>query len=102
MKRRRITHSRLVSAFLSLAWLGAFWLTPAAAQVAERPTGLGPFEPLHQPRFVPAAKADFLKSEDQVLGVSANGVAKAYRTDALAWHHIIHDQLGNTPILATW
>lgn len=102
MKRRSITFVRLVSAFTCLAWLGAFWLTPAAAQVAERPAGLGPFEPLHEPRFVPAAKADFLKSEDQVLGVSANGVAKAYPTHVMAWHHIIHDQLGNMPILATW
>ena len=102
MKRRLITLLRLVSAFVYLMWLGAFWLTPVAAQVAERPAGLGPFEPLREPHFVPAARADFLKSEDQVLGVSANGIAKAYPTHVMAWHHIIHDQLGNMPILATW
>lgn len=74
----------------------------AAAQVAERPQGLGPFEPLREPHFVPAAKANFLKNQDQILGVNANGVAKAYPTQVMAWHHIIQDRLGNIPILATW
>ena len=75
---------------------------PVVAQVAERPPGLGPFEPLREPRFVPAAKANFLTSGDQVLGVSVNGVAKAYPAQVVAWHHIIQDQLGSMPILATW
>jgi hypothetical protein len=60
------------------------------------------FEPLRNPQFVPAAKADFLKDTDVVLGVSESGVSKAYRTDILAWHHITHDQLGKLPVLVTW
>jgi hypothetical protein len=60
------------------------------------------FEPLRDPQFVTAAKADFLKDTDMVLGVSERGVSKAYRTDILAWHHITHDQLGKLPILVTW
>jgi hypothetical protein len=74
----------------------------AAAQVAGKPPDLGPFEPLREPRFVPAANANFMKDDDRVLGVSENGVAKAYLTHVMAWHHIIHDQLGKMPILATW
>ena len=60
------------------------------------------YEPMRKPDFVPASRATFLKDEDRVMGVSENGVSKAYRTDIIAWHHIIHDQLGKMPILATW
>jgi hypothetical protein len=60
------------------------------------------YEPMREPQFVPASRATFLKDGDYVMGVSENGVSKAYRTDIIAWHHIIHDQLGGMPILATW
>ncbi len=60
------------------------------------------FEPLRNPQFVGALKADFLTPTTVVLGVSENGISKAYRTDILAWHHITHDQLGKLPILVTW
>lgn len=74
---------------------------PLAAQQPQQASG-GPFVELREPRFVPAAQADFLKSEDRVVGVSENGVAKAYLTNVMAFHHIIQDQLGKMPILATW
>ena len=97
MRTRRGTLLLPISLLLFLA------VPPLAkAQVAERPKGLSTFEPLRDPHFVPAAKANFLRSEDQVLGVSVNGVAKAYPTQVMAWHHIIQDQLGSIPILATW
>ncbi len=74
---------------------------PLAAQQPPQANG-GPFVELRTPRFVPAAQADFLKNEDRVVGVSENGAAKAYVVYAMAFHHIIQDQLGNVPILATW
>ncbi len=61
-----------------------------------------PFVPLREPHFVPAAKADFLKSEDRVVGVSENGVSKAYEPSVLAFHHVVQDSLKNIPIIATW
>lgn len=88
-----------------VVWLALVFVFAAklcAAQVAERPAGLGPFEELREPRFVPAAAASFLQDDDRVLGVSANGVARAYLAHVTAWHHIIDDQLGAMPILATW
>lgn len=57
---------------------------------------------LDSPKFVPATQADFLRDDDRVLGVSGNGVAKAYPVAVLAWHHIVHDRLGDLPILPTW
>lgn len=74
---------------------------PLAAQQPPQANG-GPFVELRTPRFVPAAQADFLRSEDRVVGVNENGVAKAYVVYVMAFHHIIQDQLGNMPILATW
>src|SRR4029077_8171301 len=57
---------------------------------------------LRQPRFVPAAQAEFLKNEDRVVGVAENGVAKAYEPDITAWHHVIEDRLAEMPIIVTW
>lgn len=74
----------------------------AARQFAERPQGLGNYEHLATPRFVPAAQAHFMKTEDIVMGVSADGVAKAYQAPVVAWHHIVFDQLKTGPILVTW
>ena len=88
--------------FLGLAVAIAPPLLAQQPSTAERPAGLVPFEELREPRFVPAVQANFLKNQDHVLAVSANGVAKAYPTHVMAWHHIIQDQLGTMPILATW
>ena len=65
--------------------------------------GSGPeFVPLREPHFVPAGQANFLKDTDRVVGVSENGVAKAYEPDVTAWHHVVEDRLGNLPIIVTW
>ena len=61
-----------------------------------------PFVPLREPHFVPMAKADFLKSDDRVVGVSENGVSKAYEPSVLAFHHVVQDNLKDMPIIATW
>jgi hypothetical protein len=76
----------------------------AAAAGAQRgnspfPTGI---TPLWDPEFVEAPKATFLQDRDVVIGVTGEGVAKAYPGPATAWHHIVQDRLGRSPILATW
>src|SRR6266700_5477426 len=60
------------------------------------------FVPLREPHFVPAAKADFLRSDDRVVGVSENGVSKAYQPSVVAFHHVVQDSLKDMPIIATW
>ena len=74
---------------------------PLAAQQSQIGRG-GPYVELREPRFVPAAQADFLKSGDRVVGVDENGVTKAYVIYVMAFHHIIQDRLGKMPILVTW
>jgi hypothetical protein len=90
------------------AWLRLFCLVLAAGApvAAQQPqTGDRPpmaFVPLREPRFVPAAKADFLKDNDRVVGVSENGVSKAYEPGVLAFHHVVQDSLGSVPVIAGW
>lgn len=81
-------------------------LVLAAPLAAEQPTAPrasgGPFVALRNPRFIPAAQADYLKDSDRVVGVSANGVSKAFPPWVMAFHHVIQDRLGDMPIMATW
>ncbi len=58
---------------------------------------------LDQPLMVPAAEADgFMRDEEMVLGVFDGQQARAYSTWHLDRHEIVNDQLGDTPIAATW
>jgi len=92
-----------VSTRLQLLGLALILVAPLAGQQpqqAERPPMA--FVPLREPHFVSATKADFLKDEDRVVGVSENGVSKAYEPGVLAFHHVIQDTLGKAPIIAGW
>lgn len=90
--------------------LGLALLLATLAAAAQRGERRPRFEPLDDPKFVPAARADFLQDGDRVLGVSGNGVAKAYPIAVVFWHHVVHDQLGDPstslgaglPIIPTW
>jgi hypothetical protein len=57
---------------------------------------------LTDPKHVPAAKADFMREEEQVLGVFLNGVARAYPTRILSWHEVVNDRFGELPVLVSW
>ena len=57
---------------------------------------------LLDPRFLPAAEATFLTDQDQVIGVIAGGVAKAYPLRILTWHEVVNDRLGGRPVAVTY
>lgn len=57
---------------------------------------------LDRPRFVAAAGADFLDDTDRVLGVSRNGVIKAYPIRILDYHEIVNDTFGGEAIVVTY
>jgi hypothetical protein len=57
---------------------------------------------LTNPKYVPATKADFMREEEQVLGVFLNGVARAYPTRILSWHEVVNDRFGELPVLVSW
>ncbi len=57
---------------------------------------------IDHPKFVPAAKASFLRGGDRVLAVEHNGVAKAYPIGILNWHEIVNDDFAGKPVVITW
>jgi hypothetical protein len=57
---------------------------------------------IDRPRFAPAADVKFLRDEERVLGVSRNGIAKAYPVRILNWHEIVNDSFGTERVVVTY
>lgn len=83
----------LVLALVSLA--GATWL--ARQNIFEKM-----FASIQNARFVPAAEASWVEEGDAVMAVERNGEAAAYPVRQLAYHHIVQDEVGGVPIVATY
>lgn len=60
------------------------------------------FKPLANAAFASAPAASFLTDDEMVLAVAQNGDAAAYPIRQLAYHHIVHDVVGNVPIVVTY
>jgi Protein of unknown function (DUF3179) len=60
------------------------------------------FNPLDSPRYVDAAKATFVKSDDVVMAVEIGGEAVAYPVRQMGYHHLVNDVIGRKPIVATY
>ena len=54
------------------------------------------------PRFVPADAVTFLQAGDRVLGITRNGVSKAYPVAILNWHEIVNDRFVDEPVVVTY
>jgi hypothetical protein len=54
------------------------------------------------PKYVPAAKTDYMRPDEQVLGVFLGGVARAYPIRVLSWHEVVNDEFGGQPVLVSW
>lgn len=53
---------------------------------------------IDRPQFVSAATDTFMRADDRVLGVTINGVAKAYAVRILDWHEVVNDP----PLIVTY
>lgn len=60
------------------------------------------FNPLPNPEFVAADRASFVADRDMVIAVAISGEAVAYPIRQLAYHHLVHDEVGGVPIVATY
>jgi hypothetical protein len=60
------------------------------------------FNPLPNPAYAKAGDAGFVADSDSVLAVVNNGEAAAYPVRLMAYHHLVHDVVGDTPIVATY
>jgi hypothetical protein len=60
------------------------------------------FNPLRQSVYVKANDATFVRDSDLVLAVKINNEAVAYPVRLMAYHHVVSDEVGGTPICATY
>ena len=57
---------------------------------------------LLNPRFTVGKRTDFMRADEQVIGVVINGIARAYPTRILSWHELVNDKFGDTAVLVSW
>jgi|SRR5687768_4825357 len=60
------------------------------------------FNPLANAAYAKVNEAAFVAAEDIVLAVKINGEAAAYPVRLMAYHHLVEDVVGGTPIVATY
>ena len=76
-------------------------LVPAAQIKSGGPSRDG-IPALFAPNFIAANAADFLRPDDRVLGVTLNGIAKAYPIRILNYHEVVNDRFKGTPVAVTF
>jgi len=60
------------------------------------------FNPLAHAAYAKVNEADFVTGSDIVMTVDINGEAAAYPIRQMAYHHLVQDVVGGTPIVATY
>jgi hypothetical protein len=60
------------------------------------------FNPLHDAAYARADEGAFVSDTDMVMSVELNGEAVAYPVRQMAYHHIVQDVVGGTPVVATY
>lgn len=60
------------------------------------------FNPLANATYAKIDDAEFVGADDVVLAIEINGEAAAYPVRLMAYHHLVEDVVGGTPIVATY
>lgn len=87
--------SRAILLILLLPVLGATWL-------AQQNHFEWMFNPLPNPLYAKVADAAFVKDDERVMAITVNGESVAYPITLMAYHHVLGDTVGGTPIVATY
>jgi len=59
------------------------------------------FHRYDRPSFSPVAEAK-VDADDKVLAIALGGQARAYPIRTMAYHHVVNDELGGVPVVATY
>ncbi len=86
---------RVVLVILLLPTLGFTWL-------ARQNHFEWMFNPLPNPAYAKMSDAAFVNDDDRVLAVTIGGESVAYPIRIMAYHHLVDDTVGGTPIVATY
>lgn len=87
--------SRIVLLLLLAPTLGATWL-------ARQNHFEWMFNPLPNPAYAKATEASFVDDTDRVMAVKVGNESVAYPIRIMAYHHVVADTVGGTPIAATY
>lgn len=60
------------------------------------------FNPLAAAAYAKVDEAGFVADTDMLMAVEINGDAVAYPVRQMAYHHLVQDTVGGTPIVATY
>lgn len=60
------------------------------------------FNPLADAAYAQAGESGFVADTDMVIAVENNGEAVAYPVRLMAYHHLVQDTVGGTPVVATY
>ena len=60
------------------------------------------FNPLPNAAYAKISEAEFVGDSDMLLAVENQGEAVAYPIRLMAYHHLVQDTVGGTPIVATY
>lgn len=60
------------------------------------------FKPLPQAAYARTGEAEFVAATDMVMAVENNGEAVAYPIRLMAYHHVVQDEVGGLPVVATY
>jgi hypothetical protein len=93
------------------AWPGGWWRRAGALLMLIVVVGAGGlaqvnvfekmFAPLPAPRFAAASESG-LPGEAIVMAVREGGQARAYPVEVMAYHHVLNDTVGGTPLVVTY
>jgi uncharacterized protein DUF3179 len=87
--------SRIVLVILLLPALGATWL-------ARQNHFEWMFKPLPNPAYAKMSDATFVNDDDRVMSVNIGGESVAYPVRIMAYHHLVGDTVGGTPVVTTY
>jgi len=91
--------------FIILLMAGGFSLDNAIVPRDEILSGGPPKDGIPailDPRFIAVDKAEYLKDDDQVIGVVIGNQARAYPIKILNWHEAVNDTVGKTPLVVSF
>lgn len=58
---------------------------------------------LFNPGYLTVREADkLLKPDERVLGLTLNGVSRAYPIRIMSWHELVNDKIDGIPYLVSW
>jgi hypothetical protein len=80
----------------------ALILTFASAWFARQNHFEWMFNPLPNAAYAKTNDAGFMSDSDMVLAVENQGEAVAYPIRLMAYHHVVQDTVGGTPLVATY